>query len=130
MSYESLEIKDLYIKSLKEQNDILLIAIYYLLKTINGYHAITVKELNDYSEIKEEILTEKIKIVLKTNKPFDLFKTLLENSPKEDAKKYLLSLEQEFIHTVSSSPYNQPRFSGRRAKMFTKTTEENMNQIH
>ena len=92
MSYQSLEIKDLYIKSLEEQNDTLLVAIYHLLNTINGYHSVTVKELNDYSMIEEESLREKIKIILKTNKPLDLFNTLLENSPKEDAKKYLLNL--------------------------------------
>lgn len=130
MSYQSLEIKDLYIKSLEEQNDTLLVAIYHLLNTINGYHSVTVKELNDYSMIEEESLREKIKIILKTNKPLDLFNTLLENSPKEDAKKYLLNLKEEFINTILSSPYNQSRFSGRRAKMFTKTTTENMNQIH
>lgn len=130
MSYQSLEIKDLYIKSLHEQKDDLLVAIYHLLNTINGYHTITVKELNDYSEIEEESLREKIKIILKTNKPIELFNILLENSPKEDAKKYLLNLKEEFMQTISSSPYNQSRFSGRRAKMFAKTTIENMNQIH
>jgi len=130
MSYQSLGINDLYIKSLEEQNDTLLVAIYHLLNTINGYHAITIKELNDYSEIKEESLREKIKIVFKTNKPLDLFNTLLENSPREDAQKYLLSLKEEFMQTILSSPYNQSRFSGRTAKMFTKTTINNMNHIH
>lgn len=130
MSYKSLNIEELYIKSLADKNEILIVGIYFLLLTINGYDYVVMKELNNITRSDNSDIKSKIRLLLFKNNWLKIFEHLYLSIENEFGKKFIVSLKDEFKHTIESSPYFQSRISGRKTKMFSKTTIENANIIH
>jgi hypothetical protein len=130
MSYKSLDIQNLYTKSLDTNDDLLLTGIYFLMLTIEGYDSIAMKELDKITGTDNFGIKLKIKSTLSNKNWLNVFNHLASYIENEGGRNFLISLQKEFKSTFESSPYLQSRFSGRRATMFKKSTLENMNLIH
>jgi hypothetical protein len=132
MSYKSLNINSLYIKSLsREHNDDLLsVGIYFLLLTIEGYDFLVLKELDKITGTDNSDIKLKIKSTLSNKNWLSIFNHLASSIGNESGQKFLFSLREEFKHAIETNPYSQSRISGRTAAMYKRTTVENANYIH
>jgi hypothetical protein len=130
MAFNKLNINNLYIESLKNNDEILSVGVYFLLLTIEGYDFLVMEQLNNFTYSDNSNVKIKIKSILSKNNWNRIYEHLYSSIINEQGKKFLLSLKAEFKHSIEMSPYSQSRFSGRKAAMFKKTTLENANYIH
>jgi hypothetical protein len=131
--YIKLNIGEIYNKYLLDENDTLFVWLYFFFLSIERVTKNAVACMNCFDDtINEEIVSLKLKNVmwrhLKTWK--DFYDLLFDALDDTKFRELLKTIKDDFCHTCESSPYNQSRFSGRTAKMFTKTTRENRNYIH